>query len=401
MATNLDILAASDACPAPAAAICSICGGDNLQEVLPDRSVPVYCNKLWHEAAEATRAPRGQLHLFSCGTCGHIQNARFDPSLLEYTPEYENSLHHSTLFSRYAMDLAHHLVAEYRLASKLVVDVGCGRGDFLKLLCRLGGCRGRGYDRSYPAGEQPSASEDVTFVRDFFSRDSECEPIALLCCRQVLEHIPDPAKLLEEIRLCPGVGPDTVLFFEVPNASYTFRDNGIWDLIYEHCSYFNENSLTSLFVRSGYEVIATASLYGGQYLSIEARPKPAGAPDAPPLGKAGTSSDFAARHSAKIERWQQCLAEWTRAGERVVVWGAGSKGVSFLDTVGQSSITHAVDLNPRKWGRYLPGSGAAVVEPKKLTELRPDRVIMMNALYRDEIARELAQLGLSPCLVPA
>jgi hypothetical protein len=38
------------------------------------------------------------------------------------------------------------------------------------------------------------------------------------------------------------------------------------------------------------------------------------------------------------------------------------------------------------------------VAPKFLAEYRPDLVVVMNAVYVDEIGRELAQLGLSPQL---
>jgi len=99
--------------------------------------------------------------------------------------------------------------------------------------------------------------------------------------------------------------------------------------------------------------------------------------------------------------WRDRTAEWAAAGERVVIWGAGSKGVTFLDTLSPTAIEFAVDLNPRKQGKYLPGSAAEVVSPEFLKTYRPDRVIMMNAVYREEIAATLAGFGLSPTLVAA
>ena len=57
----------------------------------------------------------------------------------------------------------------------------------------------------------------------------------------------------------------------MPNAAYTLEGEGLWDLIYEHCSYFTERSLVTLFERCGLEVLATRDLYSGQYLGIEAR----------------------------------------------------------------------------------------------------------------------------------
>lgn len=386
----------------PASGPCRVCGARDLVALLPERLVPLYCNVLWDDRAAAAGAPRGLLRLTLCRDCGHVFNEAFDPGLLDYTPAYENSLHFSGHFSRYAEDLARHLVQAHGVRGKLVVDVGCGRGDFLALLCRLGENRGIGFDRSCPPDSaELSRGIDLRFVPEFFSPAQRLDAIDLLCCRQVLEHISEPVGFIEEILGSASVTPDTVLFFEVPNARYTFEDDGIWDLIYEHCSYFSAGSLAALFERCGVEVLASSDLYSGQYLGIEARRrrKTAGlrARTRPRL----QARPFAGRYEAKVAFWRDRTARWAAAGERVVIWGAGSKGVTFLDTLGPTAIEFAVDLNPRKQGKYLPGSAAEVVSPEFLKAYRPERVIMMNAVYREEIAATLAGFGLSPALVAA
>jgi 2-polyprenyl-3-methyl-5-hydroxy-6-metoxy-1,4-benzoquinol methylase len=390
--------------PAEAAQACCICGNSSVEPLLPERLLPLYCNVLWADRDRAVAAARGALRLSICTGCSHVRNEAFRPELLNYTPAYENSLHYSQHFRGYAHDLARSLVEKYSLRGRFIVDVGCGRGDFLELVCRLGSNRGRGYDRSCP----PDAAAitdglDLVFVGDFFSRTTVLPPIDLLTCRQVLEHISDPAAFLAEIVASPSITEDTVLFFEVPNAAYTLEGDGIWDLIYEHCSYFTERSLVTIFERCGLEVIATRDLYSGQYLGIEARR----ARDADTVGSMhihsthDVAASFAARYRAKLSRWQESVAGWSAAGERIVIWGAGSKGVSFLDALMPTPIAYAVDLNPRKHGRFLPGSGAEVVSPEFLMEYRPHRVILMNAVYQVEIADLLARLGQSPALVAA
>jgi hypothetical protein len=54
-----------------------------------------------------------------------------------------------------------------------------------------------------------------------------------------------------------------------------------------------------------------------------------------------------------------------------------------------------VDLNPRKWGRYLPVTAHRVDPPESLRELQPRAVIITNPSYRDEIAAGLAELGVT------
>jgi hypothetical protein len=47
----------------------------------------------------------------------------------------------------------------------------------------------------------------------------------------------------------------------------------------------------------------------------------------------------------------------------------------------------------------MPGTGHEIVAPRKLTELRPDAVIVMNRIYVPEIRETLRGMSLSPELV--
>jgi hypothetical protein len=81
-------------------------------------------------------------------------------------------------------------------------------------------------------------------------------------------------------------------------------------------------------------------------------------------------------------------------GETAVIWGAGSKGVGFLSTLGLADeVACAVDVNPAKHGMFMPGTGHEVVAPERLADIRPGIVVVMNPAYVDEIGRDLAQLG--------
>ncbi len=76
------------------------------------------------------------------------------------------------------------------------------------------------------------------------------------------------------------------------------------------------------------------------------------------------------------------------------MWGAGSKGVSFLNTVGiQDGIRYVVDVNPRKGGRYVVGTGQEIVAPEFLRGYRPDITIVMNRIYDREIRGIMETLG--------
>ena len=83
-----------------------------------------------------------------------------------------------------------------------------------------------------------------------------------------------------------------------------------------------------------------------------------------------------------------------------MIWGAGSKGVAFLTTLGVGDgLAYAVDINPHKHGFFMPGTGHEVVSPAYLREGLPDVVVVMNEIYEVEIRRKLAEMGLAPELL--
>ena len=100
------------------------------------------------------------------------------------------------------------------------------------------------------------------------------------------------------------------------------------------------------------------------------------------------------------EQWQTRLEAFKRRSKKVVIWGSGSKGVTFLNTIDASeTIDYAVDIHPFRQQTYMAGTGQQIVAPAFLKELRPDIVVIMNRIYREEIKRELNQLGLTPALM--
>jgi len=387
---------------------CVVCGSPDTVDLVDLRQVPVHCNVLWKTEHEARTAPRGDIRLLFCRRCTHVFNATFDPALMEYSPSYENSLHFSPRFQRYAEDLADRLIARHRLRGKRVIDIGCGKGEFLALVCERGQNEGLGFDPSFdPQEASVPASTRIRVVQDFYSEKYAREPADLLMCRQVLEHIRDPRAFLATIRKAADGPGRTPLFVEVPNVLYTLRDRGIWDIIYEHCSYFTGASLARLFEACDYDVTGLESLYQDQFLGIDALPRftrtirPEILPEQPEE-ISGLADGFARLYRSKVAEWGERLNAMSAAGRKGVVWGSGSKGVMFLNALQPAApIAVVVDINPRKQGMFVAGTGQPIVSPETLRTVRPDAVVIMNPVYLDEIRGSLASLGISAEILQA
>lgn len=111
---------------------------------------------------------------------------------------------------------------------------------------------------------------------------------------------------------------------------------------------------------------------------------------------------FAGKYRSKVEIWRHNLERIAYTGQRAVVWGAGSKGVTFLNALEtQDQIEYAVDINPRKQDMYLAGTGQQVVPPEFLRDYQPDVVIVINPIYQSEIQQITESLGLTPQFIYA
>ena len=198
----------------------------------------------------------------------------------------------------------------------------------------------------------------------------------------------------------------TPAFFEVPNGLWTFVDGGIWDLIYEHCGYFTPPSLDRVFRRSRFEVERVHPVFGNQFLTIEAVPVEESAHTPAALVReveaiAKTIDRFAMLYRSEVDRWQATFDDLDTRGRPAVVWGAGSKGVAFLNTIDTAdAVRNVVDINPRKHGMHVAGTGQEIIGPAALKTADPSLIIVMNPNYRDEIATMVSDLGVRAEVVP-
>jgi SAM-dependent methyltransferase len=371
---------------------CPVCAHDGEELLHAVDGVPLNVSALHRGADEARRAATGRLELVLCPACGYVRNRAFDEAALTYADDYESALDFSPRFREYRDVLADELVRRYGLAGGKVVEIGCGQGAFLASLCRDGRATGVGYDPSHRPGDE-TLPETVRVVAEYFDPASDHAGGDLLCARHVLEHVPDPLRFLRDLR--PAV---TSLYVEVPAGEAVFGGDGCWDLVYPHVSYFSAPSLVRLLDRAGYGVTDVRTRFGDQYLSVEATAAGPSTVETPAVdGFVTAARGGAAQLRERLDAVRARLA----GADRVALWGAGAKAVTFLALLGESPITTAVDLNPRKHGTFLPGAGIEVQDPTVLRDLGPNLVVILNPMYRDEITSSLRGMGLAAEVVVA
>ncbi len=341
---------------------------------------PVISSLVLQTKEESLKVEKKTIELSVCHECGFIFNSKYDFSVHENQEGHEDQQGFSPTFTKFINRIADQVINRYQINDKTVMEIGCGKGDFLKLMCDKGNNRGIGIDPAINHDRVPK-DENLEFIKAYYSEEHANLQADLICCRHTFEHIPKTAKFMELLVKNLKGKPETQLLFEIPDVTRILDEIAFWDVYYEHCSYFSVNSLAYVFEQNNFFIEDLWLDYNGQYLMIEASSG---------KGKSNWFSkelvkktiESSRKFNNKLEKrrneWIGILQKLESEKKYVVLWGGGSKPVGFLSLFSEFDIfKNVVDINPHMDGTYVPGFGIEIISPQRLPETNPDVIIIM------------------------
>lgn len=382
---------------------CPVCNSTELSCFLRRAQVPVHQNVVFREQSAAVAIERGNLELVVCSDCGFVFNAAFELAKVCYGADYDNTQICSPFFENYVDDLVTYLLTEKGLRNSSIVEVGCGKGYFLRKLVGTeeANNRGYGFDSSY-VGPEIDLDGRLRFEKRFYDSESANVPADAVICRHVIEHIPEPIPLLHSIRRALVHASAPQVFFETPCVEWILKNQVVWDFFYEHCSYFSADSLTVAMQQADFKIQDVRHVFGGQYLWLEATTG-----TNTPGGKSGRAGEiarlcqsFGALESDFVTQWRASLWERAQSGP-VALWGGGAKGVTLANLIDpeRKLVACVVDLNPQKQGCFLPGTGHPIINYLDLPLFQVKSAIQMNPNYAAENLALLREARLEVALI--
>lgn len=385
--------------------ICPVCGNSNLVQ-LYDTQVPVLQNRVYDTLIEARESSIGKISLANCQDCNFTFNCEFDQNIIVYDQNYDNSVP-SSIFESYYESICQYLFQTYNLENGIVYDIGCGKGTFLKLLCKLfPSIKGVGIDPSYVGDLQPLPN--LLFIQDFFNEEYVNTKPDLILSRHVFEHIEFPSEFLFQIWSAIKKFENVPIFLEVPDFSWIVSNQTFWDICYEHCNYFSEKSLQKLLNTKYSNLCKISKGFGNQYLWVEGIFKGSTVNHDCIIEDEISQTDLK-RFVSSIQDLKNnvllSINEYKRKDFRIILWGMATKGVIFSNIIDPECtiIDFCIDINHEKQNKHSPISGHLIQGPESLSsiEKQPCLIVVMNTNYLVEIINSVSALELNPIFIDA
>ena len=290
--------------------------------------------------AEAKEMARLPLDFVQCPACTHVWNRSFSYESIPYQQNPNRMFNRGTIWTGH-LDKTRSLLLDVLGENPTVVDIGCGEGHFVRGLAaaRKGNGRFMGFD---PNGS-PGTGKGVEFHARLFEPLVDVErfqPDAAVM-RHILEHLTDPAMLVEQLAWAAAtLDKPCWLFAEMPCIDRVFETGRLADFYFEHPSQFTTLSFRSLMQRAG-EVVALDHGYDGEVVYALVR-----LGFNPKCGKGGRGAGFQLRARESRARIRWTSTTW-RGPAKVWRSGAVPAKVPLLSI----SSTSTQSVFPWSWTR--------------------------------------------------
>ena len=311
--------------------------------------------------------------LKECKYCGLVQ-AIGEP--VYYYRDVIRASGVSTEMMNFRLDQYKNWVEENCLQNEKVIEIGCGRGEYLQIMEQV--CA-NAYGLENMAESVNRGTADGHKIYKGFVETADYEipggPYKGFYIMNFLEHIPEPDVFLRGI--VNNLTEDGVGIVEVPNFDMMTEKALFSEFMQDHLLYFTKNTLRNILESNGFEVISCEPVWYDYILSAKVRVRPR-----------TTVQNMREREDSLRSEVLDYLRMQKAAGKRIATWGAGHQALANLALLDMAEyIDYVLDSADFKQNKYTPATHIPIVAPDILAEGNIDLVIIMAAGYSTEISR--------------
>ncbi|MCA3562122.1 MAG: methyltransferase domain-containing protein [Aestuariivirga sp.] len=387
---------------------CRYCQSPLALELIDLGQQPLANSYLEPSPAAIAAEPRFPLRIMICEACYLVQVEESIPAETIFDANYAYFSSYSSSWVAHAKRFTDEAAQRFVLGpDSMVIEIASNDGYLLQhFVARNIPCLG-----IEPAGNCAEAAQarGVETMVAFFNRDTARHLAGtgiradLMIANNVLAHVPDISGFVAGFPLV--LKPQGVACFEFPHLLSMISGCQFDTIYHEHYSYLSLTIVDRILKQNGMRIfdVEKLSTHGGSlrvFVCLQGADHDETArvaalrqdETAAALDQPRGYRDFASRARLMRDDLLDYLAAIRKRGEHVAAYGAAAKGNTFLNYcgVGPADIGFAVDRNPRKQGKLLPGSHIPVAPPDLLRTARPKAILILPWNLVGEIAAEHA-----------
>jgi SAM-dependent methyltransferase len=314
------------------------------------------------------------LKIYQCSCCGIVQHT-LPP--VTYYRDVIRAVAFSEEMGKYRLQQLSDWLEKYELKEKNIIEVGCGRGEYLDLLALAGAKKLSGIENS-PDNVDWGRKKDLDVKLGYLSRDFE-NPWSLKFSAFVIlsfmEHWPEINTSLRALHKI--IEDDAVGLIEVPNFEFVIKNGLYSEFTTDHIFYFDRKTLQGVLELNGFDVLNIESVWHDYILSAQVKKR-----------QKMIAGGFLIKQNQIVRHIDQFVSQFKK--NEVVIWGAGHQALAVTALARlQLRVSHVVDSAPFKQNKYTPGTGLLIKSPDSLLYDKPKAIIIMAAAYSDEVARTI------------
>lgn len=343
------------------------------------------------------------LPLYQCSCCGLVQ---FDCQPVSYYRDVIRAGGYSTTMTELRRNQYRHLIDTWHLDGKKFIEVGCGRGEFLKVLTEFP-VEAYGMEHREELVEE-AVKSGLSVWREFpETADQQFEngPFDVFLSFNFLEHQPEPGVMLEAIY--HNLSEDGMGLVTVPALEYILEQGSYYELIRDHLAYYSFETLRALLEKYGFAVLEE-EMINRDTISMVVKKKPRWSFESSAQRKDEATEENSENPSNPdwnsgaatvsveplTDGYRIVMDEATKLMERLhqedktfALWGASHQGFTLAATTPLGSrAEYMIDSAPFKQGKFAPASHLPIVAPDEFFANPVDVVLIAAPGYTDEIA---------------
>ncbi len=382
---------------------CRICSSGRLTEILDfgDLTLTGVFPRSPDEAVSS-----GRVRLVLCRVCGLVQLGDTFPPEEMYGDNYgyRSGLNRSMV--AHLGRIARSLESRVDLVpGDTVLDIGANDGTLLQSYTVEGLTRVgidptiRKFIDFYPA--------DIATVPDFFSAaafrrvtDTRARIVTSIA---MFYDLDDPVGFASDI--ASVLTDDGVWYFEQSYMPWMLRSGAYDTICHEHLEYYSLTTIKEILDRAGLVLLdaATNAVNGGSISVTAGLPGPGretpsvyarwllAQEEADRVHAPESWVEFRQKVSSRQEDLRSLLTQLRDGGASIMALGASTKGNVLMMTtpVGPDLVSRVGDVNPYKFGRYLPGTGIPIVSQDEVLTESPDYLLILPWHFRETFMSSL------------